>query len=79
MTKMPKSKNVKQGIIRSLDRIEKILIDTKKCEDRLSNIKPIDFNQNESIEILKQILEDQYKLSKIISYIVKYVHKKEKQ
>ena len=78
MTKMPESKNVKQGIIRSLDRIEKILTDTKKCEDRLSNIKPIDFNQNESVEILKQILENQYKLSKIISYVVKYVHKKEK-
>ena len=70
--------NPKQGIIRSLDKLEEINTNIKECEEKLSKIKPTDFNQNESVEILKQILENQYKLSKIISYIVKYAHNKEK-
>ncbi len=65
----------KQGIERVLTRLEKIDVTIEECEKRLSKIKPIDFHQNEITEVLKQILENQYRLSKMISYVIKYVNK----
>lgn len=70
--------NPKQGILRVLHRLEEINTTINECEKRLSKIKPIDFYQNETSEILKQVLKNQYRISKTLSYIVKYVKNKEK-
>ena len=67
--------NPKQGIERALHRLEDVNTKIDECESRLNKIKPIDFYQNEALVIMKQILENQYKLSKMISYVIKYVNK----
>ena len=78
MIKMSESKNQKQGIERALHRIEDINTKIDECENRLNKLKPIDFYQNETVEILKQILKNQYRISKTLSYIIKYVSGKGK-
>lgn len=70
--------NPKQGILRVMQRLEEINTIIEECEERLNKLKPIDFYQNEVSEILKQILKNQHKVSKTLSYIVKYVKNKEK-
>ena len=70
--------NPKQGIERALHRLEDINTKIDECESKLNKLKPIDFYQNETTEILKQILKNQFKISKILNYVIKYVKGKEK-
>ena len=48
-----------------------------ECENKLCKLKPIDFYQNETLEIMKQSLKNQYKMATMLRYLVKYTHNKD--
>ena len=71
-------KYMKQGLAKKLDKIEELETSIEESLKRLGTLKPTSFHENEVVEVLKQIARNQTELSKIISHIIKYVYRTQK-
>ena len=63
-------------ISNKLDELHDIVIAMKKCMDKLETIKPINYYENETKEILQQIAKEQVKVTVLLGHMVKQLNDK---
>ena len=71
-------KFVKQGLAKKLDKLEELQASIEESLKKLETLKPINYHENEVVEVLKQIARNQAKLSGITSHIIKYVYREKR-
>ena len=69
----PKSK--KKKLNAKLDKIDEIDRAAYDCKIRLNAIKPLNYSENETKEILIEILRNQAKINQVLRSTIKYVYR----
>ena len=59
-----------------LDEIHDIVITMKKCMDKLETIKPINYYENETKEIMQQLAKEQVKITVLLGHTITHLSNK---
>ncbi len=77
--KQIKLKTVKQELSNQLDKIDELATAVYDSKIRLNEIKPLNHFENETKEIIIEILKNQARISQIMRSTLKYMYKKIKE
>ena len=69
------SKDVKKKLNVKLDKIDEVNKAIYDCKIRLNAIKPLNYSENETKEILIEILRNQAKINQVLRSTIKYVYR----
>ena len=72
---MVKAKSVKQKLEAKLDKIDEINTTIYESKLRLNTLKPLNYYQNKTKEVLTEILRNQAKINQVIRSMAKSVYK----
>lgn len=68
------SKDIKKKLNVKLNKIDEIDVALYDCKIRLNAIKPINYSENETKEVLIEILRNQAKINQVLRSTIKYVY-----
>ena len=69
------SKDIKKKLNVKLDKIDELNRAIYDCKIRLNAIKPLNYSENETKEILIEILRNQAKINQVLRSTLKYVYR----